>query len=654
MSTRRKRKHHQTEPSVLEITTDSTEEENGEHADDEIIPVSKIAPTTVLPPTPSASSTCTKSSAVSKPNETKNEESTENSFADRKEFNDDHSSDEDFIHRENDDNYHGDGSSRERGNHGLEPRSARNLNKEGKQVTKSSSRKVRTQQRRRKAQSRDSDDDTASTDSDQQNTPTTRLVDSTSSHVHTLANQRPTSATSRHSASVRKSRAIVDSSSSDSDMAPRAAPTSAAGLRTSPRRASSSVRATATTTPRQSTASRGAMRKKRSPRRRKGNSDDDEFVLESEDEASSAEEQNGEGLYDDDDDDDVDEIRQVGRSKTVGLVKEGDVGSADDESSNGDDDRPMFRSPQLQVRRHGRLGTSPFYDEDDSSEDDDQVSKRRTSSSAVCSRCPSTMDCVTEEELPEIHVCFFPPDGQHRQCFSLETMRQIALSATQPSFRTDNRTGSNTQTFLQPPHFRTPASPDLLDQIASRFGRNALDLHGEYYRRKQSERSPVRGREVATPVSTARNSFAELLERYISNKMGHQDLYCCPVCYIAAHKQLVDPTGNDAELDDVEDDGNGDAMQAKYSMDFVHDPMTILGYLDNDSFRIASTFCFTKITALKDHLRRDHTLDTRKIQGNDVYKRYMVRFWRFRYIQVDPSHVFELRFVRKTGYYRGI
>jgi hypothetical protein len=272
------------------------------------------------------------------------------------------------------------------------------------------------------------------------------------------------------------------------------------------------------------------------------------------------------------------------------------------------------------------LGTSPFYDEDDSSDDDDdQVSKRRTSSSA---RCPSTKDVVTEEDLPEVHVCFFPPDGRHRQCFSLETMRQIALSASHPSFRTDNRTGSDTQTFLQPPHFRTPASPDLLDQIASRFGRDALDLHGEYYRRKQTERSPGSGREAATPVSTVRNSFAELLERYISNRMGHQDLYCCPVCYIAAHKQLVDPTGNDAGLDDAAEDGTGDAIAARYSMDFVHDPMTILGYLDNDSFRIASTFCFTKVAALRDHLRRDHSLDTKQIQDNDVYKRYMVRFWR--------------------------
>ena len=82
--------------------------------------------------------------------------------------------------------------------------------------------------------------------------------------------------------------------------------------------------------------------------------------------------------------------------------------------------------------------------------------------------------------LPKKHVCYVSPDGQSRQCFALETLRQIALKAARLQFRVD-LDGGEKVTFLQPPHFRTAMSDDLLDQIASRFGRQALvdGLKGE-------------------------------------------------------------------------------------------------------------------------------------------------------------------------------
>jgi hypothetical protein len=278
---------------------------------------------------------------------------------------------------------------------------------------------------------------------------------------------------------------------------------------------------------------------------------------------------------------------------------------------------------------------------DDGSADDDSTDDRP----ADCAKCPSQKDAVTGKDLPAVHVCFIPPDGRSpRQCFALETMRRIALESPHPCVRTDNRTGCKTPTFLQPPHFRTHASTDLLDQIADRFGREALELHGKYFGQVEAEslaaHVQVRDGKASTAFSPTRKSFDEMLNRYLQNGMGNHDLYCCPVCYIAAHKQVVDHQGHDqlVGLDDGDDNGGG--VKAKYSMDFVHDPMTILGHMDNDNFRIASTFCFSQVASLKDHLHRDHSLDTKKIRDIDAYNRYKVRVRMSRFLLVDPSHFF--------------
>lgn len=53
--------------------------------------------------------------------------------------------------------------------------------------------------------------------------------------------------------------------------------------------------------------------------------------------------------------------------------------------------------------------------------------------------------------------------------------------------------------------------------------------------------------------------------------------------------------------------------------------MTILGCADNDNFKIACQFCFLKLADLKRHLRDDHEVDTRGVEGNNLYARFKIR-----------------------------
>jgi hypothetical protein len=102
--------------------------------------------------------------------------------------------------------------------------------------------------------------------------------------------------------------------------------------------------------------------------------------------------------------------------------------------------------------------------------------------------------------------------------------------------------------------------------------------------------------------------------------MGSQDVYCCPLCYNEAYRRL----GEDEEMieDDSDEDESG-TRDDKFS--FLDDPMTILGSLDHQEFAVASTFCFRLLTGVKNHLRAVHNVDTKKISGNDLFKRFQVR-----------------------------
>lgn len=383
---------------------------------------------------------------------------------------------------------------------------------------------------------------------------------------------------------------------------------------------------------------------------KKADDDDDEFVLESDDQEDEENLSDGgsssSSQQDNNDADSKQGTNERGlheenrRNSHVGIVQEGEIGDADEDeedenASRTKNYRPTYRSPQLVVvqptvrrRSNGTLlfdceSSDDNYDTD--MNDDDNVD-------LVCTQCQSMRDVVTDDDLPTRHVCFFPPDQKNPQCFALETLRKIALTAAHPSYRTD-RNGQQIQTFLQPPHFRTALSDNLLDQIASRFGRDALDLHGSYYGRKDENNGAIPSNWSAAaaaaathPQGSKSDTFIEQLERYIRNRMGHQDVYCCPLCYIATHCQLVSipKDANDHSSEEENDDHSNTQGLERYSTEFTQDPMTVLGYLDNDAFRIASTFCFTKVAALKEHLRKDHNVDTKKVQGNELYARFKV------------------------------
>jgi hypothetical protein len=339
---------------------------------------------------------------------------------------------------------------------------------------------------------------------------------------------------------------------------------------------------------------------------------------------------------------------KVDRNVTVGMVE--DVGDQDDDDDDLESIPIMKPSPALndiQPRRH-RTAAMPDSSDDASSNassvdvlplTSSSQKKRRSpqssrSSRALCLRCDSTKDVVTDEDLPEIHVCFFPPDNQNKQCFSLDTLRKIALAQPAPSLVSTNGTIQRARTsFLQPPHFRTPMSDDLLDQIASRFGRDALDIHGEYFRRPALEAHPTAGswpeeRAPGTSVLLAQSeSIIHQLERYIRSRMGSQDVYCCPICYVAAHQRLII---EEANVDDDDDDDSKCRLEDnEYVTDFQFDPISVLRDAGEfaEEFRIASTFCFKKVAQVKEHLRNDHSIVTKMVQGNDLYVRYKVSHW---------------------------
>ena len=54
--------------------------------------------------------------------------------------------------------------------------------------------------------------------------------------------------------------------------------------------------------------------------------------------------------------------------------------------------------------------------------------------------------------------------------------------------------------------------------------------------------------------------------------------------------------------------------------------MTTLGGLDEDAFIGAASFCFRKVTEVKAHLKNIHNENPSSLFGNDLFKRFMVRY----------------------------
>ena len=395
---------------------------------------------------------------------------------------------------------------------------------------------------------------------------------------------------------------------------------------------------------------------KEKKRKKAVHSSDEEFLLESDDDGddSLSNDYNAELTEDDndilmigdpdlsDDDSDHNNVVDKGNNHATNIVNidNENFGTIDDEDED-DDPCNDERSPKrLPFARKNEILPSPrgientFESDDDRSDEDNSEAYSKMTTKfrrkAKCPKCPSTEDAITAEALPELHVCYIAPDGKSRQCFNLETLRQIALKSSQLQLRVD--IDGERQNFLQPPAFRTAMSDDLVDQIASKFGRGALDLHGAYYKNRQTKHeNKDEDDQYAYPSDSSNDeniydsfaAFRERLKDYFKNGMGSQDIYVCPLCYGRIHRTIANPPTSDDDNDDDDDDADKEYDAAP--SDSIYDPIMVLGHLDNDHMSIASQFCFKKLADVKEHLRQEHNLDTRGIQGNELYKRFRVR-----------------------------
>ena len=317
-------------------------------------------------------------------------------------------------------------------------------------------------------------------------------------------------------------------------------------------------------------------------------------------------------------------------SKANNNVDEEIIGTQDDSSDN--DEEPITR------RQSSELEISPVKRERPA---DDGAIASSSQESPGLPDCPSTEDAITMEKLPKRHVCFVSRSGS-RQCFDLLTLRKIATSSALHPTR-EALDGSQKATYLQPPHFRAPMDDDLLDQIASRFGRAALDLNGPYYCQPTAASSDETNQNPEDDVieidddendngfnqGYGNENFLDLVEKYARSQMGSQDLYVCPLCFCVAQDRFIRENHFTRNCKKAVSKNDPESLRTNYLLEKdLQDPIAVLRAMDKSYHReleIASTFCSTKVSSLKEHIREDHGLDTKVVEGNTLYARYKIR-----------------------------
>jgi hypothetical protein len=307
----------------------------------------------------------------------------------------------------------------------------------------------------------------------------------------------------------------------------------------------------------------------------------------------------------------------------------------EDGSSNEDDDKEFKPTSKNRKEASTTRKRRPYMDSSDSDNSDEQESPTPHSSGLTSHiNCSSLIDDITMMNLPKNkpHVCYIAPDGKSRHCFTLDTLYRIAISAKGDG----DSAKKDALTFMQPPHFRSPMEDDLIDQIASRFGRSALVIENSAVYKKikggrlgssnldELDEFDEDGNFVGDGGEGNGVNFQDRFNRFITTLMGSSDVYCCPLCYIEADRRL----GYHDDDEMIEDDESGDEQVDDSQVDrfaFVDDPLTILGHLDSDAFEVAATFCFRLLSGLKQHLKVVHGVNLSDIEGNDLFKRFQVR-----------------------------
>ena len=422
--------------------------------------------------------------------------------------------------------------------------------------------------------------------------------------------------------------------------------------------------------------------------RKKLHEDDDDEDYNYGDSSSNASDDSDNNASDDNDDDD-DIVPKQRRHRVTAkkcpsyLESDEEIGTADEDSDDEDTAPAVLTSPTRNAsngfgRRSGspnararaRMGRTPLDIHEskrhnkfsnESSDDDSTDGNKRSRTRKIkpkCITCSSTTDNITMANLPrdKPHVCYIAPDGKTRHCYTLDTLYRIAISSKDNGSSTSNytnlsllgdvRSQTSSLQFLQPPHFRLPMEDDLLDQIASRFGRAALliessimykrlkgsttgelddfDEDGEYI--GGSSYASRGGSSGSSSSSSTRLSFHERFEKYMQSLMGSADVYCCPLCFNEADRRLGivdDELLEDDDTHNNDDDDDDNLTKDRFS--FMDDPLTILGSLDSDEFISASSFCFRYLTGVKAHMNTIHGVNVKDIVGNDLFKRFQIR-----------------------------
>ena len=397
------------------------------------------------------------------------------------------------------------------------------------------------------------------------------------------------------------------------------------------------------------------------------NSDNDESsISKGSIQSNNDESSNMMGLEDDEDDDD-----QIVTKSKIGFVNDDFLDSDDTEHtptsrkkngksptkkenehtdrttnlSDSDDDIPkrrkmtrysrdaLNRVPQLASTTH-KPTSSEYYSNSEQSyneksdneiDTDDQENEDKTLTSSRTSKyypinCPSTEDEITLQPFRanKPHVCYLAPDGKTRHCYHLNTLYRAAIMTGLKRY--DER---GKMQLLQPPHFSQIMCDDVMDQIATRFGRQALNIEDSKVYKKivingiqLSRRSGSFGDDNEDDEYNYVN-FEQRLNSYFQDLMSSRgDLYCCPLCYTKAHNRYE----NKAE----ESGSDSDSDAEKSLPDYYHNPMELLGDLDDKKYKIAATFCFRRVTQVKKHLKVKHNLVISNIDGNDLYRRFQV------------------------------
>lgn len=394
--------------------------------------------------------------------------------------------------------------------------------------------------------------------------------------------------------------------------------------------------------------------KGRSQRKKAVDSDEESYHESDSDEADVEEDDDDDDKMPSSDDDvvieeDDEDVIRSGRSRRGGgrskskevkgrksVDDDMDIFTADtsdsDASDGGNQRRKFSPKPPLKTKPVRRRA----IDDDDSDEEeasfggdsDDSnfgsaIKRKSSQSTPRTPKCPSKTDEITMEPLPRLHVCCIAPDGESRHCFALDTLYRIALMDPRR-----HHSDSNKIAFKQPPHFRSIMEDELVDQIASRFGRLALNIEdSNVYKKSVVGQNRIVHLDYLGNMSVdASQDFHDRFNEYLSSQMGSGDLYCCPVCYVEAHKRLIGSIEPDDDSDAGTDGARASSRQMTMELDdFQYDPMTVLGGLDGEDFGIASNFCFRKVSQVKKHLRDDHHCATKDVEGNDLYQRFQIR-----------------------------